>query len=154
MSTLWPYKLPPKEKKRKEKSHHWSFSLLQCIALSSLFANIHYNVSLVWFKASGFYYTINTGSSLGLLQALLLLPCVMWILQLSICRTGPFIYTPAAHRWDRSWSVPTQSSESEPRWAWLGQPVTSSEPHTTRVSSSAFLSQGAGPGSFPEFTPS
>ena len=36
-------------------------------------------MSLIWFKASGFCYTINTGSSPGLTG--LSLPCVMEILQ-------------------------------------------------------------------------
>lgn len=40
------------------------------------FANIHHSESLVWIEAS----IINTGSSLGLLSDILLLPCVMEIL--------------------------------------------------------------------------
>lgn len=35
---------------------------------TSLLINNHCNKSLVWFKASGFYYTINPESSLGLLS--------------------------------------------------------------------------------------
>ena len=42
-----------------------------------------------WSGSSGFCYTINTGSSLGLLSDILLLPCVMEILQLWICRAVP-----------------------------------------------------------------
>ena len=55
-----------------------------------LLANVHYSESLVWFQ--GFCYTINTGSSLGFLSDALLLPCVMEILQLWICRTGPAVH--------------------------------------------------------------
>jgi hypothetical protein len=44
--------------------------------------NGHCSASLVWFKGSGFCYTINTGSSLGLLLDILLLPRAMEILQL------------------------------------------------------------------------
>ncbi|KAL6089636.1 hypothetical protein STEG23_027374 [Scotinomys teguina] len=47
--------------------------------------------SLVWFKASGFYYTIDAGSSLELLLDILLLPCVVKILQLLGCRMDPFM---------------------------------------------------------------
>ena len=36
---------------------------------------------MVWFKTSGFCYTINTGPSLGLLLNILLLPGFMEILQ-------------------------------------------------------------------------
>jgi hypothetical protein len=51
---------------------------------TSFLANVHCNEFLVWFKASGFCYTINIGSSLGLLLDILLLPCIMEILQLWI----------------------------------------------------------------------
>ena len=37
--------------------------------------------SLVWFQASGFYYTIDARPSLGLFLRILLLPCVVEILQ-------------------------------------------------------------------------
>lgn len=58
--------------KEKEKYPCGSCGVSQCVpqytlfVLISLLANVHYNESLVWFKASGFHYTINTGSSLGL----------------------------------------------------------------------------------------
>lgn len=52
--------------------------------------NVHYNETQVWFQASGFHYTINTRSSLGLLSNILLLRCVTEILQFWIHRTGPF----------------------------------------------------------------
>jgi len=47
----------------------------------NLLANVCCNKSLVWFKASGFCYTINTGSSLGPLSHILFLPCIIEILQ-------------------------------------------------------------------------
>jgi hypothetical protein len=59
-----------------------------------------YLQAFVWSKTSGFCYTINTGSLLGLLLDVLLLPCVMEILQLWIYRTGSF----------------TSSSDSYMRW--------------------------------------
>ena len=72
--------------------HNVSHSILHPFVHTSLLANVHCNESLVWFEASGFCYTINTGSSLGLLSDILLLPCVMEILQLWICRTSPFMH--------------------------------------------------------------
>jgi hypothetical protein len=57
---------------------HTVYPLLPKIALM----NGHCSASLVWFKGSGFCYTINTGSSLGLLLDILLLPRAMEILQL------------------------------------------------------------------------
>jgi hypothetical protein len=55
-----------------------------------LLANVHCSEALAWLEASGFCYTINTGSSPGLLSDILLLPCVMESLQLWFCRAGPF----------------------------------------------------------------
>jgi hypothetical protein len=51
---------------------------------TALLANGHCNESLVWFEASGFCYSVNTGTSLGLLSDILL-PCVMKILQIQFC---------------------------------------------------------------------
>jgi hypothetical protein len=45
------------------------------------------------FEASDFSYTINTGTSPGLLSDILLLPCVREILQLWICTLA------ALHKW-------------------------------------------------------
>lgn len=53
-------------------------------------AHVYCNESLVWFKASGFYYTIDTGSSLGFFSGILMLSCVMVILQFWICKSGYF----------------------------------------------------------------
>jgi hypothetical protein len=41
---------------------------------TSLLANIHCNDLLVWYEASGFCYSINTGSSLELFSDTLWLP--------------------------------------------------------------------------------
>lgn len=41
------------------------------------FANVRCNESLDWVEASGFWYTINTGSSPRILSNSLLLPCVL-----------------------------------------------------------------------------
>ena len=60
--------------------HHPGY--VKPFAQTVLLANVHCSESLVWFEASGFCYTINTGSSLGLLLDTLLSPCVMEILQL------------------------------------------------------------------------
>ena len=49
-----------------------------------LLANAHCHESLVCFKASGFCYTINTGSSPGLLSDILMWPCVMEIMALDL----------------------------------------------------------------------
>ena len=67
----WALAISPWEEK---KNSPWE---LQCITvcytvnpfahIDSL-ANVHCNESLVWFKVSGFCYTINTGFSLGLLS--------------------------------------------------------------------------------------
>ena len=47
----------------------------------ALLASVHCKESLVWFKASGFCYTIDTGPSLGLLLDILLLSCIVENLQ-------------------------------------------------------------------------
>jgi hypothetical protein len=57
-----------------------------------LLVNVSYRDSFTWFEAWGFCYTINTGSSLGLLLDILLLLCIMEILQLWICRAYPFTH--------------------------------------------------------------
>jgi hypothetical protein len=78
-----------------------------------LLANAHCHESLVCFKASGFCYTINTGSSPGLLSDILLLPCVMEFLKLWICRTGPFARSSSSQmRWTLGWA------NSKP-WIWV-----------------------------------
>jgi hypothetical protein len=76
------------------------------------FSCTHCHESLVWFEASGFCY--NTGSSLGLLSDAVLLPCVMELLQLWVCRTLSWV--PGAHSWHRCWGEPNQNPGSGPRW--------------------------------------
>ena len=58
---------------------------------TALLANVYSSDSLVWFEASGFCYTVNTGSSLGPLLDSLFFLCVMEILQLWITRIGSFL---------------------------------------------------------------
>ena len=81
------------------------------IFVHTLLANVHCNEWLVWF---GFYYTIRTGSSPGVLLDSLWLPPVREILGLSICRTSPFKRL-SVHWWGRCWGVPTQGWI----WAWV-----------------------------------
>ena len=57
-------------KTEENKSHCGSCSVSQCVLLYNRLsprANVHCNESLVWFEASGFCYTINSESPLGLL---------------------------------------------------------------------------------------
>jgi len=95
---------------------------------TSLLANVHCNESLVWFKASGFCYTINTGSSLRLLLESCCCPVVMEVLPFWICKTGPFTWTSTSKiEYMLKWA------NSEPQiWAWvvaeLFQPARSSKP--------------------------
>lgn len=61
---------------------------------TSLPAKVHYvNVSLLEFKVSGLWYTINTGPSPKLLLYLLLLHQVMEIIRLWFRRTIPFTHS-------------------------------------------------------------
>ena len=69
--------------------HSVSYSL-SFFVHTSLFTNVYYNESLIWFEASGFCSVINTGSSARLLLNILLLTTYVEILQLWTCRTGPF----------------------------------------------------------------
>jgi hypothetical protein len=71
-----------------------SCSVWQCvpqyIVLSILlYLQVLIAESLVWFEASGFCYSINTGSSMGLFSDIPL-PCVMHILQLG--SSGPALH--------------------------------------------------------------
>ena len=89
----------PSLKKRKTKTYYIMDSIV-CHSLScslpfvymSLLRYVHCNESLVCLKAPGFCYTINTGSLLGFLSDILL-PCVMEILHLWICRAGSFTHS-------------------------------------------------------------
>lgn len=56
----------------------------------ALLANVHCNVSLVWFEPSVVCYTINTRSPSRLLLGYLLLPRVMAILWLWFYKMGTF----------------------------------------------------------------
>lgn len=102
-------------------------------------ADVHCNESLVWFEASGFCYTINTGSLLGLLSDILLLPCVMELLCLWTCRMGPFTCSSSSQMgWMLGWP------NTKPWiWAWVAaELVTWPAPlHQGQISSTAQLIQ-------------
>jgi hypothetical protein len=108
---------------------------------TSFRATIHCNESLVWVKASGFCYTVNTRSSPSLFLNIVLLPCVMELLQLWICRTFLISSSTPLHRWGRGWSEPSQNPTSGPAWQLNWSPCQLS--HTSRVISST------GPASLP-----
>lgn len=86
---------PPQNRKRKLTEEAMVCQPVpQCtFVYMSLLANVHCNDSLVWFEASSFCYTTNTGFSLGLLSNILLLSCVMEILWVWICRTDSFMHS-------------------------------------------------------------
>lgn len=63
---------------------------IQPFAQTALLTKVHCSKRLVWFQASGFCYTMNTGSSPGFLSDILLLPWVMEILQLWFQRSRLF----------------------------------------------------------------
>jgi hypothetical protein len=103
---------------------------------TSLLANVRCSECLIWFEASGFCYTINPGTSVGLLLTILLLPCVTELLELCIYRTGFFACSSGSlvgYMWDR----PTQSPGSGPEWylSWSACQLPCT--HTTRASSLA-----------------
>lgn len=62
-------------------------------AQTSLLAHVHSNESLVCFNASGFCYTVSTGSSPQLCLDILLLPWVTVAMQLCFCWTYPFTHS-------------------------------------------------------------
>lgn len=83
---------------QQDKNHLWK---LYCVTVhprvnpfvyTPLFANGHCKESLIWFEAAGFCYTISTGTSLGLLSNIWMMPCVMEILSFWICKTGCFTH--------------------------------------------------------------
>lgn len=82
----------PKEKNNKNIS--WKLQLCQCVKQYILCAHLCLQMIIPMSHGSslrfGFCYIISVGSSLRLLSDTLLLPCVMEILKLWICRTRPF----------------------------------------------------------------
>jgi hypothetical protein len=87
-----PSVLATSPSKRKKESHCRSYSVSQYTLCPLFFASTCLSQwSLVWSEASGFCYTISTGSSPGLFWDILLLPCVMEILQRWICRVVSFM---------------------------------------------------------------
>lgn len=95
MSTLHPC-IPPKKKQITSLLHVSLLSIIYLFTIVSLgtavchivypsaqtalLVNVHSNELLVWYKASGFCYIINTGPSPRLLSGILLLPQVMQLL--------------------------------------------------------------------------
>jgi hypothetical protein len=74
---------------------------------------------LVWFKASGFCYTTNTGSSPGLLSDILVLPGVMEVLLLWFSRAGPFTHSSSSQN-------EVDAEVVQPKtWAWVGAELVS-----------------------------
>ena len=109
-----PLQYHPQKKHTHTHRHICESCIHQCptaylFVLTSLLINVHCNESLVWFKASGFYDTINIGSSLELLFDILLVPFVTKILQLWICKTSPFTCSSSSLI-----GYPTQSPDSGP----------------------------------------
>ena len=104
---------------KKEKSFmeaivcHYIYPTIYPFVHTSLLANVHCNQSLLSFEASGFCYSINTGSSPGLLLDTLLFSVVIEIPQLWIFRTS-LLPAPAIHRWGRCLGGTTRSPGSGP----------------------------------------
>ena len=118
-------------------SVYTGYTLLYTLRYTHLYLQMaHCNESLICFEASGFCYTINTGPSQRLLSDILLLPYVMEILQLWICRTGPS-HAPAVHRWGRCWGGQLKALDLDLCSSRVGQ---LSHTHTTRASSPALAS--------------
>jgi hypothetical protein len=96
--TLHPCK-PPPQKKEKENIINLIVAAIVCHSHShsntfvhtSLLANVHCTESWVCFETSGFCYSIYTWFSLRLFLDFMMLPCVLEIMQLLICRTSSFM---------------------------------------------------------------
>lgn len=108
-------------------------------------ANGHCNESLLWLKASGFCYIINTGSHWDLCQISRCCP-VSWR-SCNFDSAGPAPSgAPAVLRWDRHWGGPTQSPKSGPGWylSWSTCLLSCTYTYTTRKSSLALPNEGWG----------
>jgi hypothetical protein len=64
-----------------------------------LLADIECNDLEIWYEASGFCYYIKIGTLRGLVLNIQVLPCVMEILQLWVCMTGPFTHFHSSWMW-------------------------------------------------------
>lgn len=93
---------------------HSVFHTISFVHIFFLLTNVHYNEVSIWFEASVFYYAINSRPSLGLFSDIPLVPCVIIILWIWICRTSPS-HTPIFHRWYRFWNRSTQGHGSSLR---------------------------------------
>ena len=67
--------MQPPQYKTKQKCCYGGSSVYHSVH-TSLLASVHCNEPLVWFEAPGISYTINNGSSPGLLSDILMLSCV------------------------------------------------------------------------------
>lgn len=93
-SVLHPCNLPSNKEKKS------LIGKLYCVTVctivcpfvhTSLLANVHCTESWVCFETSGFCYSIYTWFSLRLFLDFMMLPCVLEIMQLLICRTSSFM---------------------------------------------------------------
>lgn len=108
-----PLKSPSQKKKKLKKNLTVEAEMCHSVSHSIPFCPNSFTCkcseSFVWFKASGFCYTFNTRSSLGLLWNILLSCHVSWR-SCSSGSAGPDVsWTPAVHRWGRCWSNTTQT---------------------------------------------
>jgi hypothetical protein len=115
--TLGPCDLPPKGKKKTSCCGSCSVWHVVCSTVfpfvhSPLLVDGHCSDALVWFEACDFCYSINTGTSQGLLSDILWLPCIMVTLHLCTYAQAS-LHTPAGHRWDRHWGGPNHCLGSE-----------------------------------------
>lgn len=91
-------------KKKKKAILPWSLQSVMVyyavppFAPTASLANVHYNESLVWFKASGSCYTNNTGSAPGSSQISCCCP-VLWRFYSSGPPRPAALQTPAVYRW-------------------------------------------------------
>ena len=125
------YRISPHQNKNKQKNPQsventfpQKLNVIVCptvyyFAFSFLLADVHCNDSLVGYQTPGFCYSINIGTSVGHFLYSLLLPSLMEILYICVCRTLPFSTLEAhIHRWGRCWGGPTQSPGSSWKLSW------------------------------------
>lgn len=137
LSSTLPTCPPPDLQIEKKKSHCGSHSVPQCVPQYTLWSTFLYlqmficDDSLVCYEASGFCYSVNTGSPLTPPFGSLLRNSVVALCHrdLEFGSVGPApSLTPAVHQWGRCWGKPIQSPESGPErclsWSacWLSCP--------------------------------
>lgn len=89
--------------------NHCVCPIIYPFAETVLLANGHYNESLIWLEATGFCYTINKWSSLGLRSDILLMPVLWRPLSFGPKELAPS-YASVVHRWAKCWFGQTTSS--------------------------------------------